>query len=136
MSATAQPNPERIYILPCCGRSDAGRLTSTATQDLVLEGKGCWLTLDRLRHLQRQLTDDAATPPTIVVDGCARGCAARSVKAAGLRPEFQLVLADLGIEATDLQDNYPETLLLAKDAIVAGATRVTMTFPMLPGCCC
>lgn len=125
-----------IYILPCCGESSIGRLTLDAAQELVLEGRGRWLSIDQLQLFQKQQADNSETPPTIIVDGCDHRCGARSVEQAGLKAEFCLVLSDLGIEENDIRENFQETLLLAKDGVIAEATRVTMKVPMIPGCCC
>ncbi|WP_419176612.1 putative zinc-binding protein [Desulfosediminicola sp.] len=130
------PKKEILYILPCRGPSNAGRLTVAATQELVLEKEGRWLDTEHIALCQKTEANGPEMPPTIIVDGCERRCGARYAEQTGLQADFHLVLSDLGIDDNDLQENFAEALILAKDGIVAEATLVTMTIPMIPGCCC
>lgn len=135
MDRTPYPDTA-IYLLPCCGKSAIGRLTQVAAQELILEGKGCWLSIEQLQLWQDNQAGTEEIPPTIIIDGCDHRCGARSVDQAGLKVEFHLTLSELGIEETDAGANFAEALILAKDAIIAESTRITMKIPMLPGCCC
>lgn len=131
------PSPSMVtYLLPCCGKSAVGRLTKAAAQELILEGKGCWLSIDQLQLWKDNQAGANKRPPTIIIDGCEHRCGARSLNQAGLKAEFYLVLSELGIEEADIETDLAEALVLAKDGIIAESTRITLKVPKIPGCCC
>jgi uncharacterized metal-binding protein len=126
---------DRIFMLPCSGVSEVGRLTVRAVQDLVLEGRGEWLTVGRLAEISATKCTGTASLPCIVVDGCGQQCIRKRLEADNYTLEFHLSLDDLGIANTDATESMPANLQLAKDAIIAGSSRLSERQPALPGGC-
>jgi uncharacterized metal-binding protein len=127
----------KICLLPCAGLSSVGQLTRHAVQELVLEGKGEWLTCTQDADLQiiiLKLTDIA---PFVVVDGCEQHCVKKRLEAINCKFEFHLCLADLGIEKTESAGADGDELQLVKDAIVAECSQVSERPPIImTGCSC
>lgn len=87
-----------------------------------------------MRLLQQAI---AQNWPTLVVDGCRLACCHKELQKADCQSEFSLNLADLGIEDRDDNLHAIEDSILVQDAIIAGSTRSTETYPrILGGCGC
>lgn len=126
---------QKILIYPCRGNCSAGRLTSWATQELILQGKAEWLIVDAAEWSEEILKSAINGRPFIVVDGCERECGKKYFESAGWSFEFHLSLADLAIEKDGDWWSTGEELQLVKDAIVAESTRVSKKPPVMPMIC-
>lgn len=125
-----------IFMLPCGGVSNVGQLAVLAVQELVLEGKGKWVSCCDSMELQILNGRKADSPPFIVVDGCEQQCARKRLEAITGDLEFHLSLADLGIEKTEFSEIIADELQLVKDAIIAESTRLSKQPPKMMGACC
>lgn len=135
MQKTAQKEWD-ILIIPCGGESYLGRLVVRAAEELALTYK--------VRILQEKENDDPRTTKEairssdrcIIVDGCDKQCMLDKMKEYRCKTEFELNLSEMGIADRQQKDLLPEDLELAKDAIVAASSRVSLKPPVFPGCCC
>ncbi len=128
---------DKIFIFPCAGNSNVGRLTLLAAQELILEDKGKWVYSTRITELQRLGNKSNGGPPFIVVDGCKEQCGRKYLEKLAYEPEFILSLADLGIENMKNTEFGDEDLQLVKDAIIAECTRLSERSPVIfSGCGC
>lgn len=123
-------------IIPCSGHSYLGRLTVAAARALSSEGEARLLTVGVLPDFSaiRRAVDGCGW--WIAVDGCERQCMKHLLDRIERSPEFHLTLPDLGLEQKKTVTVAQEELQLAKDGILAGATRVSGIFPVFPGCGC
>lgn len=128
-----------IQIVPCGGLSNVGQLTLLGSKDYAEKNRallfsiakvacgGCGLARDRGRLL--------------IVDGCDEICGRKIVEQQGQKPDYHLILTDLGIEK---QDRTSETLNadekagiieLVVDGIEACCAEVDGVFPQMTGPC-
>lgn len=124
-----------ILIIPCWGESYLSRLIVKAAEELTAKNK--------VKILQEKEIDDLKTlkeairnsDRCITVDGCDKQCMIKKMKEHQCRTEFDLNLADLGIEERQQTDLHPEDLELAQNGILAASSRVSLKHPVFPGCC-
>lgn len=129
-------NNQKIRILPCAGKSKVGLLTLRAAQELILEGRGEWVTSRQIADFQLHGITATDSSPFIVVDGCEKQCGRKHLETLECDFEFHLSLSDLGIEETEDDEIDGDALQLAKDGIISESTRLSEHPPMIPGGCC
>lgn len=122
---------DTIFIYPCCGKCNAGRLTSRATQELILQGKAEWFIAQPEEALKDVVARTINGRPFIIVDGCHLECVRKYFESHGCAFEFHLSLADLAIEKECEEGIIDEELQLVKDAIIAESTRISEKPPVL-----
>lgn len=108
----------KIIILPCNGKSAAGRITFLASQELVLEGKAEWYLKEGIFPNSSFSTRDV-DKSFILVDGCEMKCLFNQSRKRGFTNNNHLSLNDIGIEIRQYDDFTREDIELAKDAIIA-----------------
>jgi len=108
--------PKRI-IFACAGASKAGQLTNEAAVRLTKEGYGNIACTASLAVSTPSITKKVeAADEVIVIDGCPVGCARRIAGRAGVAPDQEIVVTDLGIEkggGLDLSEEDVETVVSA-----------------------
>lgn len=136
MMETAAEKKWDILIIPCRGDSYLARLVVEAAEELADQ--------NRVRVLLEKEMDDLETVKEaisnsdrcVTVDGCEKQCILKKLKEQQCRTEFELNLAEMGIDDRQQTDLDPEDLDLAKNAILAASFRVSLKPPLFPGCCC
>ncbi|MDD3858512.1 MAG: putative zinc-binding protein, partial [Methanoculleus sp.] len=110
--------PKRI-IFACAGASKAGQLTNEAAVRLTKEGYGniaCTASLAVSTPTIMKKVEGGAADEVVVIDGCAVGCARQIAERAGVVPDQEIVVTDLGIEkggSLDLSEEDVETVVSA-----------------------
>lgn len=104
-------------IFACAGASKAGQLTNEAAVQLTKEGYGniaCTASLAVSTPSIKKKVE--AADEVVVIDGCPVGCARQIVERAGIAPDQEIVVTDLGIEkggGLDLSEEDVETVVSA-----------------------
>lgn len=107
----------RRIIFACAGASKAGQLTNEAAVQLTKEGYGkiaCTASLAVGTPSIKKNVEVA--DEVVVIDGCAVGCARQIAERAGVTPDQEIVVTDLGIEkggSLDLSEEDVETVVSA-----------------------
>ncbi|KLK88692.1 hypothetical protein SZ63_06805 [Methanoculleus sediminis] len=90
--------PKRI-IFACAGASKAGQLTNEAAVRLTKEGYGNIACTASLAVSTPSIMKNVeAADEVFVIDGCPVGCARQIAERAGVTPDQEIVVTDLGIE--------------------------------------
>lgn len=104
-------------IFACAGASKAGQLTNEAAVQLTKEGYGniaCTASLAVSTPSIKKKVE--AADEVVVIDGCPVGCARQIVERAGIAPDQEIVVTDLGIEkggSLDLSEEDVEKVVSA-----------------------
>ncbi|MCM2465116.1 putative zinc-binding protein [Methanoculleus oceani] len=104
-------------IFACAGASKAGQLSNEAAVQLTKEGYGniaCTASLAVSTPSIKKKVE--AADKVIVIDGCPVGCARQIAEKAGITPDQEIVVTDLGIEkggSLDLSEEDIETVVSA-----------------------
>lgn len=104
-------------IFACAGASKAGQLTNEAAVQLTKEGYGniaCTASLAVSTPSIKKKVE--AADEVVVIDGCPVGCARQIVERAGIAPDQEIGVTDLGIEkggGLDLSEEDVETVVSA-----------------------
>ncbi|MCC7555042.1 MAG: DUF2703 domain-containing protein [Methanoculleus marisnigri] len=104
-------------IFACAGASKAGQLTNEAAVRLTKEGYGKIACTASLAVSTPSITKKVeAADEVVVIDGCPVGCARQIAEKAGITPDQEIVVTDLGIEkggGLDLSEEDVETVVSA-----------------------
>ncbi|MDN7024044.1 DUF2703 domain-containing protein [Methanoculleus sp. FWC-SCC1] len=104
-------------IFACAGASKAGQLTNEAAVQLAEEGYGNIACTASLAVGTPSITKKVeAADEVIVIDGCPVGCARQIAEQAGVTPDQEIVVTDLGIEkggSLDCTEEDVETVVSA-----------------------
>ena len=104
-------------IFARAGASKAGQLSNEAAVQLTKEGYGniaCTASLAVSTPSIKKKVE--AADEVVVIDGCAVGCARQIAERAGVVPDQEIVVTDLGIEkgaSLDLSEEDVETVVSA-----------------------
>ena len=104
-------------IFACAGASKAGQISNEAAVQLTKEGYGniaCTASLAVSTPSIKKKVE--AADEVIVIDGCPVGCARQIAERAGVAPDQEIVVTDLGIEkgrGLDLSEEDVETVVSA-----------------------
>jgi len=104
-------------IFACAGASKAGQLSNEAAVQLTEEGYGniaCTASLAVGTPSIKKKVETA--DEVVVIDGCPVGCARQIAERAGVTPDQEIVVTDLGIEkggGLDLSEEDVETVVSA-----------------------
>ncbi len=104
-------------IFACAGASKAGQISNEAAVQLTKEGYGniaCTASLAIETPSITRKVEEA--DEVVVIDGCPVGCARQIAERAGVAPDQELVVMDLGIEkggSLDLSEEDIETVVSA-----------------------
>ncbi|HOI12957.1 MAG TPA: putative zinc-binding protein [Methanoculleus sp.] len=104
-------------IFACAGASKAGQISNEAAVQLTNEGYGkiaCTASLAVGTPSIKKKVE--AADEVIVIDGCPVGCARQIAEMAGVTPDQEIVVTDLGIEkggGLDLSEEDVETVVSA-----------------------
>jgi len=126
-----------LLIIPCGCHKYLGRLVTSAV--LALSEKPGVHVSHPPPFLNGDLPDLGDGTPasrSIAVDGCEELCVKKALDKLALKPEFYLLLTELGLEELEAVEITAEDRQLAMDGIEACATRLSGGFPQFPGCCC
>ena len=132
---TKEPEWE-LLIIPCRGESSLARLAVTAAVELSKRNGVRVLGAEESGERLAVKAALGCSDRTITVDGCVRQCMLKQLASLQAETEFHLILSELGIEDRDDAPLSPDDLDLARDAIVAAATRISSLHPRIPGCSC
>lgn len=125
-----------ILIIPCWGESYLSRLSVKAAEALSTENAVRILQEAEIEDLEVVKEAMRHSDRSITVDGCDNHCMIKKLKDRQCRVEFNLNLADLGIDERQQMNLDPEDLELAQNGILAASARISLQPPRLPGCCC
>lgn len=125
---------DKFFIVSCNGDSATGRITCIAAQELVLEGKAEWFSIN-----PSKACDPVEEPPQsfIIIDGCEEQCLYKNYLEKGFVGKHHLTLPSVGTEPLYFKDITREDIELAKDAVIAECVEIDNMRPALfSGCCC
>lgn len=131
---------KETMLLACSGASNLGQLANQAAVELTREGFGKMSCLAAVGgHLKTFVQSAQNVSHLIAVDGCPVGCARHILEHVGIRPQFYVVLCDLGIEKTMDTNLDQSDLEKVKAAIKESFNGRTVAVAVNPGpsksCC-
>lgn len=97
-----------ILIFACSGSSNVGQIANLSALELTRQGIGRMFCLAGLGgHVSGMIESTKAGKLIVAIDGCAVGCAQKTIEHIGLKPGEYVQVTDLGIEK-DHSFNYPQ----------------------------
>jgi uncharacterized metal-binding protein len=126
-------------IFACAGASKAGQLSNEAAVWLTKEGYGniaCTASLAVGTPSIKKKVEEA--DEVVVIDGCPVGCARQIAERAGIAPDQEIVVTDLGIEKGGSLDLFEEDVETVVSAAWEGKGRAEEESERRPsgGCGC
>jgi len=108
-----------VLVFPCSGGSNVGQIANAACVKLSKLGKAKMYCLAGMgAHLAGMVDSAAGADVRIAVDGCAVGCARKTLEQAGLTVEREVVVTELGIKKShDLVWSEDDVDLVVKATI-------------------
>lgn len=125
-----------ILIIPCWKQSYLSRLSVKAAETLITNNKVRILQEVEIKDLKTVKEAIRHSDRCITVDGCDKHCMIKRMREQYGGTEFDLNLAELGIDERQQKELHPEDLELVQNGILAASSRVSLKHPVFPGCCC
>ena len=107
MEIKNRSKPTVLFV--CSGRSNVGKITQIAADILSFHGPNLFRTVPAREGVERLRDAERDGELIFVVEGCGEHCVKKKLDLAGIEPDFQVVLTEIGIEKTvptDIKSEY------------------------------
>jgi uncharacterized metal-binding protein len=123
-------------LFPCAGGSNVGQIANDAAVKLEQSGVGRLYCLAGIGgHVEGMVKHAQSVPFTVAIDGCATGCARKTLEHAGIEPTIHVTVTELGIKK-ELTYEYPEEdVQRVVDAVLHGTEAAPVVGPAAASCC-